>query len=51
MELEQIDIKKFKTVQDYATERNISVQAVYKQIRTGKIKSKKIGSYILIDLN
>ena len=51
MEIEQIPLAKFKTIKDYATEKGISVQAVYKRIKSGKLKSKKLGSYILIDLN
>lgn len=51
MESETPDIKKFKTVKDYATEHNITVQAVYKKVKSGKVKHKKMGSYILIDLN
>jgi len=51
MQSEQVDLKKFKTVSDYAIGKGITVQAVYKQIKANKLKTKKMGSYILIDLN
>ncbi len=51
MESQNIDLKKFKTVKDYAVENNITVQAVYKRVKAGKLKYKTMGSYILIDLN
>ncbi len=40
--------EKYIPVKDYAHKKNISVQAVYKQIKLNKIKSKKIGNYILV---
>jgi len=43
--------KKFKTVQEYASMNFISVQAVYKRIKSGKLKARKLGKLTLIDLN
>lgn len=40
--------KPFMPVKDYANQHNISVQAVYKMIKTGRIHSRKIGTYTLV---
>lgn len=35
-------------VKEYAVKNSVSLSAVYKKIRQKKLKSKKIGSYILV---
>lgn len=40
--------EKFTPVKDYAAKNKCSIQHVYKQIRDGKLESKKIGSFILV---
>jgi hypothetical protein len=40
--------KSFQPVKEYATQRQISVQAVYKAIKAGRLRMRKIGSYILV---
>lgn len=44
-------LNKFQTVQEYAVNNNISVQAVYKRIKHEKLKIRKLGKLILIDLD
>ena len=40
--------KSFLPVKDYAMQHNVSVQAVYKAIKTGRLKMRKIGTYTLV---
>jgi len=40
----------FKPVKEYAQEKGVSVQAIYQAIKSGKLKSKKIGSYTLVQI-
>jgi hypothetical protein len=40
--------KPFLPVKDYALQHNISVQAVYKTIKTGRLRMRKIGTYTLV---
>ncbi len=51
MEIDEPLIKKFQTVQEYAVAKEITVQAVYKRIKSGKIKTRKVGTLTLIDIN
>lgn len=44
-------LTKYMTVQEYAVDKGISVQAIYKKIKYGKLKTRKLGKLILIDLN
>jgi predicted DNA-binding protein YlxM (UPF0122 family) len=44
-----MNLQNLKPVKDYAEEHGITKDAVYKAIRRGKLKAKKIGSYILVD--
>ena len=46
--MESIPVK-VQTVKQYATDQNISVQAVYSRIKRGKVKFRKIGSLHLIE--
>jgi hypothetical protein len=41
---------KVVSVKDYADKNKLTVQAVYWQIKQGKIRSTKIGSYTLVYL-
>jgi hypothetical protein len=43
-----MDFQGWKTVAEYAEEQNITVQAVYHRAKTGKIKSRKIGTVLLV---
>ena len=47
MQVEDIQ-KSFIPVRDYAIKHQITVQAVYKMIKTGRIQSTKIGTYTLV---
>lgn len=38
----------FLPVKDYAIQHNVSVQAVYKMIKTGRLRMRKIGTYTLV---
>ena len=38
----------YMPVKDFATARNITVQAVYKMIKLGKLDVRKIGTYTLV---
>jgi hypothetical protein len=38
----------FVPVKEYAKLKNITSQAVYKKIKSGKLESKKIGTYTLV---
>ncbi len=40
--------KPFMPVKDYAARKNITVQAVYKMIKKGKLTVRMIGSYTLV---
>lgn len=40
--------KPFMPVKDYAAQKHVSVQAVYKMIKTGRIEMTKIGTYTLV---
>lgn len=40
--------KAFIPVKDYAGKHKLTVQAVYKRIKTGRLKMKKIGTYTLV---
>lgn len=40
--------EKYIPVKDYAVKNNVSVQNVYQQLKRGKLKGKKIGSYQLV---
>jgi len=40
--------KPFQPVRDYANQHQVSVQAVYKMIKTGRVQSTKIGTYTLV---
>ena len=42
------NIKGYMTVKDYAQKKDISVQAVYKQINNKTIKALKLGSMTLV---
>jgi hypothetical protein len=37
--------KKYLSVKDYATKKKVSVQNVYQQLKRGKLKGKKFGSF------
>jgi DNA invertase Pin-like site-specific DNA recombinase len=39
---------KLETVHEYASRKGITVQAVYWQIKKGRIKSKKFGSVVMV---
>jgi len=41
--------KTYIPVKDYAAKTSVSVQNVYQQLKRGKLKGKKIGSYQLIE--
>lgn len=41
---------KIKTVKQYADDNNVSVQAVYQSIKRGNLKTRKLGSTILIEV-
>jgi hypothetical protein len=43
-----MDFEGWKTVAEYAKEHSITVQAVYHRAKTCKIKSKKIGTILLV---
>lgn len=40
--------KPYKPVKEYAQINGVTVQAVYQKIKAGKLKSKKIGTYTLV---
>jgi hypothetical protein len=40
--------QKLMSVKDYAIEKGQTVQAIYKQVKEGRVKSVKLGSVILI---
>ena len=40
--------KPFIPVRDFANQHNISVQAVYKAIKAGRLRMRKIGTYTLV---
>lgn len=42
------DPKKYKPVKEYAAEKKMSVQAVYKKIKKGKLEYMKVGTYTLV---
>ncbi len=38
-------------VKDYAAQKNVTVQAVYQAIKRGTLKSRRIGSFILVEID
>jgi predicted DNA-binding protein YlxM (UPF0122 family) len=46
--MQSAEKKPFMPVKDYAEQKHISVQAVYKMIKTGRIQVRKIGTYTLV---
>jgi hypothetical protein len=43
-----METHRLMSVKEYATEKKVSVQYVYQQIKGGKVGSKKIGGIILV---
>ena len=46
--MDTIKIENWMTVNEYADKHEISVQAVYKAIKKGKLKTRKLGSLMLV---
>ena len=43
-----MELKGYMPVKDYAEKEKLTVQAIYKAIREGRLESKKLGSYTLV---